>query len=229
MVMGMPRSGFLGILMLDTRFPRPAGDVGSPQTWRRAGIPVSFMTVEGATPQRIVKDADPALLQPFVDAARRLVREGATMLSTSCGFLASYQDALSQAVDVPVITSSLLQAARLARPGIVTIDAASLTPSVLAAARVPDATPVQGVEPSCEFHRRILSNHRTLDLQRAEQDVVRAAMKLIERHPAVTDIVLECTNMPPYRSAVSGATGRPVHDMETLLVDAWAALRQDKP
>jgi hypothetical protein len=59
--------------------------------------------------------------------------------------------------------------------------------------------------------------------------VVRAAMKLIERHPAVTDIVLECTNMPPYRSAVSGATGRPVHDMETLLVDAWAALRQDKP
>jgi hypothetical protein len=157
------------------------------------------------------------------------VREGATMLSTSCGFLASYQDALSQAVDVPVITSSLLQAARLARPGIVTIDAASLTPSVLAAARVPDATPVQGVEPGCEFHRRILSNHRTLDLRRAEQDVVGAAMKLVERHPTVTDIVMECTNMPPYRSAVSRATGRPVHDMETLLVDAWTALRQGQP
>jgi hypothetical protein len=219
-----PPEGFLGILMLDTHFPRPVGDVGNPETYSRAGIPVRFVTVRGASPQRIVREADAALLQPFLDAALDLERQGASLLSTSCGFLASWQATLSRAVAVPVITSSLLQVPRLRRPGIVTIDAASLGPGVLQAAGVPAGTPVQGVEPGCEFHRRILSNDSTMDLAQAEQDVVSAALHLVRRNPAVTDIVLECTNMPPYRNAVARATGRAVHDIETLLLAEWAGL-----
>jgi hypothetical protein len=219
-----PPGGFLGVLMLDTRFPRPVGDVGNPDTFRRAGIPVRFVTVTGASPERIVKEADPALLQPFIDAAIGLERAGAAMLSTSCGFLAAYQGPLSRAVGVPVVSSSLLQAARFERPGIVTIDAAALGATVLRGAGVPAGTPVQGVQSGCEFHRRILSNDTTLDLRQAEHDVVAAALRLVEAHPQVTDIVLECTNMPPYRDAVARATGRAVHDIETLLVGEWGAL-----
>jgi hypothetical protein len=215
--------GFLGILMLDTRFPRPVGDVGNPQTYARAGIPVRLVTVAGASPQRVVQQADPALLQPFVDAARALECEGAVLLSTSCGFLAAYQDVLAQALAIPVLTSSLLQVARLRRPGIVTIAPESLTPAILQGAGVPAGTPVQGVEPGCEFQRRILSNDSTMDLGQAEQDVVSAALHLVRNHPELSDIVLECTNMPPYRDAVARATGRPVHDIETLLRTEWAA------
>jgi hypothetical protein len=218
-------SGFLGILMLDTRFPRSLGDVGNVDTWRRAGIPVRFVTVAGASPERIVTEADPALLQPFVDAAIALERAGAVVLSTSCGFLAAWQARLQQAVAVPVVSSSLLQVARFERPGIVTIAAAALSPAVLRGAGVPEATPVQGVAPGCEFERRILSNDSTLDLRQAELDVVAAAVRLVEAHPGVTDIVLECTNMPPYRQAVARATGRPVHDIETLLIEEWTAWR----
>lgn len=217
--------GFLGILMLDTRFPRPVGDIGNPQTFGRAGIPVRLATVRGASPRRIVQEADPALLQPFIDAALDLERHGASLLSTSCGFLASWQAQLARAVSVPVVTSSLLQVRRFARPGIVTIDAAALTPAILASAGVPAGTPVEGVAPGCEFHRRILSNDGTLDLAQAAQDVVAAALRLVDRHPGVTDIVLECTNMPPYRQAVARATGRAVHDLETLLLAEWAAVR----
>jgi hypothetical protein len=217
---------FLGLLMLDTRFPRPPGDIGNPVTWSRAGIPVRFVTVQGASPQRIVRERDPALLKPFVDAARALAADGAALLSTSCGFLAAWQHALAQAVDVPVITSSLLQAARYPRPGIVTIDAASLTPALLHAAGVPADAPVQGVEPGCEFQRRLLGNEPTLDLAHAERDVVAAARALVERRPELSDLVLECTNMPPYRDAVARATGRPVHDIETLLIAEWAALQR---
>jgi hypothetical protein len=43
---------FLGILMLDTRFPRPIGDIGHPGTFERAGIPVRYAVVRGASPQR---------------------------------------------------------------------------------------------------------------------------------------------------------------------------------
>jgi hypothetical protein len=216
--------GFLGILMLETRFPRPPGDIGNPETFARAGIPVRFAVVAGASPARIVQAADPNLLRPFVDAAVRLAAEGARIISTSCGFLARYQSDLAAAVRVPVWTSSLLECRRFTRPGIVTFDRVALGRAVLWAAGVADGTPVEGLDPGCELHRRILSNDDVLDLEAAERNVVAAARRLVARHPSVTDLVLECTNMPPYRDAVARATGRGVHDIETLLIQAWSAL-----
>jgi len=214
-------AAFLGIVMLDTRFPRPAGDIGNPLTFERAGIPVRFKTVLGASPKRVVQEADPALLKPFIDAAVALVEDGAGLISTSCGFLAAYQSQLSDAVRVPVITSSLLQCVRFRRPGIVTVDAAALGSRILAAAAVPAGTPIEGVEPSTEFYRKILGNEPTLDVLEAERNVVDAAIRLVNQHPGVEDIILECTNMPPYRAAVANATGRRVHDLETLLIREW--------
>jgi len=214
-------AGFLGVLMLDTRFPRPPGDVGNAQTFERHGIPVRFLVVQGASPRRIVQQADPSFVQPFVEAAIRLAQEGAAMITTSCGFLARYQDLLARSVKVPVLTSSLLACRQLAHPGIVTFDAASLDRSILDAAGVPVATPVQGVLPGCELHRRILGNESDMDLAEAGRNVVDAACELVRLSPAVQDIVLECTNMPPYRKAVAQATGRRVHDIETLIVNAW--------
>ena len=219
--------GFLGVLMLDTRFPRPPGDIGSPETFRRAGIPVRFVTIAGASPQRIVAQADPQLLQPFIDAAIQLADEGAALITTSCGFLAAWQPVLVRAVPVPVVTSSILQCRRFAKPGIVTFDAAALHASILAAAAVPHGTPVQGVQPGCEFHRRILGNEPQLDFAQAEQDVVEAALALVANHPWVEDLVMECTNMPPYRQAVARATGRAVHDIETLVLTQWRSLATD--
>jgi hypothetical protein len=84
---------------------------------------------------------------------------------------------------------------------------------------------VQGLEPGCELHRRILGNESQLDVMAAEQDVVTAAQRLIERHPDIDTLVLECTNMPPYRAAVEKAIHRPVHDIETLLIRRWQALQ----
>lgn len=217
--------GFLGILMLDTRFPRPPGDIGNPATFARCGIAARYSTVRGASPQRIVQQGDPALLEPFVDAARTLVAQGARMVTTSCGFLAAWQAHLAQALaPVPVLSSSLLACAGLARPGIVTIDARSLGAATLQAAGVPAGTPVQGVAPGCEFQRRILGNATTLDLAQARDDVVQAACRLVREHPQVRTIVLECTNMPPYRAAVEQATGRAVVDIVTELQRAWSAL-----
>ena len=115
------------------------------------------------------------------------------MLSTSCGFLARWQHALAGAVPVPVISSSLLQVADLPRPGIVTIDAQALDATLLKAAGVPAGTPVQGVAHGCEFQRRILGNEDSLDFAQAQADVVAAALALVQAHPGITDIVLECT------------------------------------
>ena len=214
--------GCLGVIMLDTRFPRPPGDIGSPVTWERAGIPVRFVTVPGASARRVVQAQDPALLEPFVEATRSLVRLGARLITTSCGFLAGWQAELQAAVDVPVITSSLLQCARLPSPGIVTFDAASLQAGLLQRAGVPAGTPVEGLRPGCELQSRILADDTSLDLRQASDDVVEAAMRLVARHPEVQHLVLECTNMPPYRAAVAQATGKPVHDLESWLQEIWS-------
>lgn len=217
---------FLGIVMLDTRFPRPPGDIGHPETFARAGIAVRYLRVSGASPTRVVVEADAALNTPFVQAMQALAAEGASLITTSCGFLAAQQALFARAVPVPVISSSLLQCAALQRPGIVTFDVASLTPAVLQGAGVPTGTPMEGLTPGCELHSRILGNETLLDLEAAEQDVVQAALRLVKQHPEIENIVLECTNMPPYRVAVERATGRPVHDIETLLIRSWQNLER---
>ena len=54
--------------------------------------------------------------------------------------------------------------------GILTISASTLTPRHLAAAGVPDSTPVGSTEGGCEFTRAILGNELELDIELARQD-----------------------------------------------------------
>lgn len=209
---------FLGVLMLDTRFVRLPGDAGHPASW---AMPVRFETVAGASPQRVVRDADPRLLTPFIDAARRLVAQGAAAITTSCGFLVRWQAELQAAVPVPVWSSSLLLLPMLAQPGVVTVDAAALGPDCLRAAGARADTPVEGLAPGCSLQRTLLHDLPTLDADAAEAEVVAAARRLLARHPGLTSLVLECTNMPPYADAVQRATRLPVLHLVTLVHERW--------
>jgi hypothetical protein len=197
----------LGVLMLDTRFPRVQGDIGNPKTFAH---PVRHAVVRGASPQRVVRERDPALLQPFVEAGQALVEAGVDAIATSCGFLIAFQRELQAALPVPVWTSSLLWLEHLPGAGVVTVDAASL----------PIDAPLEGLAPGCAFQRTLLEDRLELDEADAREQTVSAARRLVARHPQLTDIVLECTNMPPYRDAVQAATGRRVHDITT-----WIAAR----
>ena len=212
---------FLGLLLLDTRFPRAVGDAGRPDSY---AMPVRAVRVQGATPQRVVRDADAALLQPFIDAALSLQAEGAAAITTSCGFLVLHQAALQAALRVPVWTSSLLKLPELDEPGVVTVDAASMSPLHLLAAGASIATPVEGLTPGCSLHRTLLDNLPTLDAAQAQADVLEAATRLLRRHPQIRHVLLECTNMPPYADAVAQATGRPVHHLLTLVQERWKHL-----
>jgi len=222
---GRPVNTFLGILMLDTHFPRVPGDIGRADSFR---FPVRYLTVPGASPERVVLRADPALLQPFVDAARALCDEGAAAIATSCGFLSLWQRELLAALPVPVWTSSLLKLRELRRPGVVTVDAQSLSDAHLLAAGADPATPVEGLRDGCALQRTLLGDLPELDVDAAARDTVEAAQRLVAQSPWVADIVLECTNLPPYAAAVRAATGRPVHDIVSFLHERWAAGDQNR-
>ena len=207
--------------MLDTRFPRVLGDIGNPATF---AFPVRFKTVQGASPQRVVRERDCALLQPFIDAGLALVAEGASAITTSCGVLVLFQQQLQAALPVPVWSSSLMLLSGLQHAGVVTVDAASLGAEHLNAAGADAETPVEGLDAGCAFQKTLLNDLPTLDTADALLQVVGAAQRLLARHPALTDIVLECTNMPPYAEAVRRATGVRVHDITTLIGARFPAL-----
>ena len=220
-------SASLGVLMLETRFPRPPGDIGNPQTF---AFPVHYRIVRGASPRRVVIERDATLLAPFVDAARALEREGVAALTTSCGFLALFQREMAAAVAVPLWTSSLLLVAEIEagfgdgrRVGVVTADADSLTAEHLRAVGARADTPLEGLAPDSRFRATVLEDSTELDVDEAARATVGAAARLVARHPEVAAIVLECTNMPPYADAVRAATGLPVHDITTLVRARLAA------
>jgi hypothetical protein len=103
--------------MLDARFPRIPGDLGNALTFP---FPVLYRVVRGASPDRVVRRGAEGLLEPFLDAAASLARDGADGLVTNCGFLSLFQQEIAGHVAVPVATSALLQVPlieRLLPPG----------------------------------------------------------------------------------------------------------------
>ena len=158
----------IGILMLDTQFPRPVGDIGNPATY---DFPVFYETVRLANPDIVVRGDPSSFLPAFIEAGRSLIAKGAKGISTSCGFLSVFQQDLSHTLDVPVYTSALMEAARLASElpesqtlGILTISSSTLSPEHLRAAGVPPNIPVGTTEGGTEFTDAILDNRPYLDI-----------------------------------------------------------------
>lgn len=211
----------VGILMLETRFPRIPGDIGHALTWP---FPVHYRVVRGATPDNIVR-GDPLLrAADFIEAARDLVAMGCDGITTNCGFLSLLQPHMAQALGVPVATSSLMQAPMIAatlppgrRVGILTVSAATLTPAHLAAAGVPEGTPVVGTEGGRAFTRTLLDDEPELDTEACRADLLDAAQALVRDHADVGAILLECTNMVPWAADIRRTTGLPVFSIRTLV------------
>ena len=220
--------------MLDTRFPRPRGDIGNATTWP---FPVRYRIVKGAESRRVIGETDPALLTPFIEAAKELERDGVKMITTSCGFLACFQRELQAEVGVPMLTSSLLQvplASRLMRAdrrvAIITsrdqlterhFTGTGWSPKDIAitVTVLPQDAQMTNVYSSLvpEVARPVA------DQAVLERELVDAARQTIAEHPDVGGFVLECTNYVPYSAAVRRATSLPVFDLYTLVMHGYLA------
>lgn len=220
----------IGILMLDTTFPRPPGDVGNATTWP---FPVRYRIVRGAVPARVMgNDPDPTVLEPFITAIKELEAEGVRAITTSCGFLAVYQRELAAEVDVPVLTSALLQvpmASRLLRPGhkvgILTEREELTERHFNAVGFSAETTPVvvKGFPADAVFPTVFFGDKQEADTSVLEAELVELARTLVAEQPDVKAIVCECTNFVPYSQAMRRAVGLPIFDLYTLVTQAFAA------
>jgi hypothetical protein len=213
----------VGILMLDTVFPRVPGDLGNATTWP---FPVLFKVVHAATPQRTNAEREAWIIDAFVEAGRELVAEGADGLTTSCGFLSLFQDRLAAQCGVPVAASSLMQVhfvERLLPPGqrvgVITANTKILGAKHLEAAGASPETPVVGAQEigTAWPPSRIPIDDPKWDMARAEADILDAGDKLVSQHADIGAVVLECTNMPPFARLLSEHLRLPVYDIYSFI------------
>jgi hypothetical protein len=214
----------VGILMLETAFPRILGDLGKAQTWP---FPVLYKVVPGATGPRVThasrQEQSRDLLDAFLAAGDELVRAGADGLMTSCGFLSVYQQELATHCKVPVAASSLMQIPMVERTlprgqqvGVITFDSSLLTPDHLVAVGARPDVPIVGLQDGREIWHVQWNEETELNVDAAREDVLDAGAKLMSLHPSTGAIVLECTNLHPYASALRARFGVPIFDVVSL-------------
>ncbi len=222
----------IGIMMLETRFPRIYGDIANARTWP---FPVQYRIVRGASPDKVVRSDPRDLIDGFIDAARDLVASGCDGLTTNCGFLALIQDQVSAAVPVPVATSSLMQIPvvqqmlpKHQRVGVITISKTNLSADHLKAANAPLDTPIVGTDAGRAFTRGILDDQPSIDFEACRLDLLDAARDLVTGHDNIGAIVLECTNMTPYAADIRKMTGLPVFSIYSFIKWFHQALVPDR-
>ena len=211
----------IGILMLETRWPRIPGDTGNAHTWP---FPVLYKVVKGATAKKVIDERGKGLSEAFLRAVDDLVKEGADGITTTGGFLIIFQKELTAHCKVPVATSSLMQiplVERLLPPGkrvgVLTVRGDSLDPEHLEAAGAAADTPVVGTEGRREFTRVLLEDEMEMDVAAAEQDILDAGREIVSKYPDVGALVLECHNMAPYSRALHNELGLPIYDVYTFV------------
>jgi hypothetical protein len=210
----------IGMLMLDCNIPFVPGDVGNASTY---DFPVQFLLVPGATGDAVVGKQDPALEPRFVEAAQQLVAQGVRAITGDCAYMGAYQRAVSDAVEVPVFLSSLMQV-----PMVVSMLRGHDQLAVLVAngqtvsnrllepvgivGEVRERCVFRGLEDKEHFRSVCLEDRGELDRAQMEADMVQTAHEVVSDHPDVQAFLLECSDMPPYSAAVQRATGLPVFD-----------------
>ncbi len=217
-------SGFpVGILYIaDADYPMMPGNVNNGWTY---DYPVILRSVDKITQKRVF-EGDPTLVNDLIDMAQYLVqKEGVRAISSGCGFFGNFQKQVSAAVDVPVAMSPLVMVpwiSALIKPnqkiGIITANKAAMTPQLFESCGItdPDRLVIEDLyykdEISCVVHYRGQFNN---DI--ATQEVVEAAMAIMDREDEIGAFVLECSDLPPYSYAIQMATQRPVFDFISVI------------
>jgi aspartate/glutamate racemase len=220
----------IGILILDARYPCVPGNVGNASTFP---FPVRYKVVKDASIERLLARRDKSLLQPFLDAALELQHEGVKAITGACGFMALFQREVTEAVEVPVFLSSLLQIPfifqilrRTRKVAVITADSQALTPQHFSSVGVTKEMPlaIAGMQDQPEFRQAVLEERGTLDSELIQQEVVGVAQKLVRDHPDAGAILLECSDLPPYAQAIQKDTNLPVFDFFTMIHYVHTAL-----
>ena len=207
----------LTILQLDTRFPRIPGDVASPDTYLQ---PVQVNKIPQASVDRIVTAHPDQYDISSLEQICAKITQGIAV--SSCGFLGYWQDHLAAHCKRPLITSALIDLPRcqsLHTPdeiAIVTFNADILQSPLYQPMLAGFAGPIIGLKPDMHLRKVISEDSTALDIQRAEDEMLHLLTPILSSGK-IKALVLECTNLPPYKNAIKTAFNIQIYDILTSL------------
>jgi Asp/Glu/hydantoin racemase len=213
----------VGVIVLEDHIPYPPGCPGNATTF---SYPVRYEIARGVSIDSLKVPGTPESAQPFLEAGRALIRQGARAITGNCGLMVAHQEYLAANLDVPVAMSSLLQlpfVASLLAPGekigLLASSKRNLKPHHLSVAtRNLDVPIVMGDMDGYEgFNDAVMLECGELDFAKVKTEVVSSAIRLIESDRSIKALIFECTDLPPYAYAVQQATGLPVFDIITMI------------
>jgi Asp/Glu/hydantoin racemase len=212
-------------------FTRVPGDVGNASSF---GFSVQYKLLRNLPINEVIaRQPSERGIAAMVGAAQAFEREGVRAIATTCGLFSVFQTILADAVDVPVLSSSLLQVPMVSlligpqrKVGIMTANSDILTEQHLISVGIDSSVPYilwgANQRPANENVWIFDELDPERRVQRLENQLSLSAQRMVEAHPDIGAIVLECTNMPPAAMAIQRATGLPVFDVISLI--KWAHL-----
>ena len=212
----------VGVLCLESKFPKPRGHIRNPRTF---DFPVVYKVVEGVDIPKLLFRSGQELLQPFIDAAVRLEKEGVKAITGSCGFLSRFQAQLAAEVRIPVFMSSLLQIPLVrimhgqeAKIGVLTASGKALSEEHFYGTGISiDEVAVQGMEGRPEFWETVIEGKRCdFDMKRLEEEICQTAEELVKGN-RLDALVLECTDLSAFAASIQRRVDVPVYDINSLV------------
>lgn len=209
----------IGILMLNLVETHVPGDTAHAGTY---DYPVLFKVVEAANVDAVTR-GDKSVEKDLVEAAQELERMGVKAISSNCGFMLYYQEAVRNAVRIPVFLSSLLQLPMISQSirsdqkvAILTAWSERLTPEVLGLAGLSKdvETVISSIETSPEFLNMAIED---LDTDAFGARLEDAARQMFVSHQNIGALLLECAVFTPYAARLQTAFGVPVFDFVSLI------------
>ena len=202
----------IGIIMMDTAFPRLPGDVGNATTF---DFPVVYRVLKDVDPVAVLSSRDLSYLDEVTSVARALEAEGVRAIVGGCGFLATFQEELRTRLRTPVFTSTLMFVPVIHRAlgprekvGIITANSRWLTEKHFEAVGwSPHSVPVAIAS---------MEEISSVTAPSFEDEIVDLAETLVADHPDVGALVLECTNLPPFAHGIQKAIRLPVFDVVVM-------------
>ncbi len=214
----------IGILLIENYVPYIPGDTANATTYR---YPVRFQPVVGLTVEKLFNH-DMDSLEEITRCALTLQENGVRAITGDCGFLALFQKELSEAVDVPLFLSSLLQLNFIfpilpsdAEVIIITANSEALIPLLFERLSVQqkyvDRCRISGLEDCPAFTVPVFDEEGEYDTEEVQQCVVERALDMKKKYPKAKAVLLECSLLPPFAKAVADATSLPVFDYITMI------------
>lgn len=215
----------IGILMMDTVFPRLVGDIGNARTYK---IPVKYYTVRNISTEKMnVSNAEEMLLKPFIQAAKELEKEGCRAITTSCSFLTGFQRQLADAVKIPVFTNTLILAPFIhtmlnhkLKIGIFTENADLMHDDYFNQLGWSDKdipVCISGMPKDSPFSKLFIQDNLEEDIEVLEECVKELTKRHMKENPDTGAIILECTNLAPFTNIIQDISGLPVFGINQLL------------